>query len=193
MNAKSKAAARPGGEVSLAVVGLGYWGPNLARNVAAISGARLAWCADADPGRREHFAATFPETKFTGSLDDVLADDQLDGVLLATPVPTHADLAVRVLEAGKHCFVEKPLAQSSADAQRAVDAAAASGRTLMVGHLLEYHPGVRKLAEVVAAGELGTVHYIYSNRLNLGQLRADENALWSLGAHDVSVILDLAG
>jgi predicted dehydrogenase len=185
--------ARAGGEVTLAVVGLGYWGPNLARNVAAAAGARLAWCCDGDAQRREQFEATFPDTRFSASLDEVLADPALDGVLLATPVPTHADLAVRVLEAGKHCFVEKPLAQSTAAAQRAVDAAQASGRTLMVGHLLQYHPGVRKLAEIVAAGELGTVHYIYSNRLNLGQLRADENALWSLGAHDVSVILDLAG
>jgi predicted dehydrogenase len=114
-------------------------------------------------------------------------------VLLATPVRTHAQLAVRVLEAGKHCFVEKPLALSVADAESVVEAARSTGRVLMVGHLLEYHPGVRRLAEIVRAGELGTVHYIYTNRLNLGQLRADENALWSLGAHDVSVVLALAG
>ena len=98
-----------------------------------------------------------------------------------------------MLEAGKHCFVEKPLAQSVADAERAVAAAADAGRLLMVGHLLEYHPGVRALKEVVDSGELGELRYIYGNRLNLGQLRADENALWSLGAHDVSVVLALAG
>jgi predicted dehydrogenase len=99
-----------------------------------------------------------------------------------------------VLEAGKHCFVEKPLAQSVVDAERAVAAARASGRTLMVGHLLEYHPGVRKLKELADSGELGEqIFYIYGNRLNLGKLRADENALWSLGAHDVSVVLYLAG
>jgi predicted dehydrogenase len=107
-------------------------------------------------------------------------------------VATHADLAVRVLQAGKHCFVEKPLAQSVADAERAVATAASAGRTLMVGHLLEYHPGVCALAELVRGGELGAVRYIYTHRLNLGQLRADENALWSLGAHDVSVVLALA-
>ena len=112
--------------------------------------------------------------------------------MLATPVPTHAALAERVLRAGKHCFVEKPLAQSVADAERAVAAAAESGRMLMVGHLLEYHPGVAKLKEIADSGELGEIHYIYSNRLNLGKLRADENALWSLGAHDVSVVLHLA-
>jgi predicted dehydrogenase len=100
---------------------------------------------------------------------------------------------VRVLEAGKHCFVEKPLAQSSADAERAVRAAEAAGKLLMVGHLLEYHPGVRKLKEIADSGELGDLFYLYGNRLNLGKLRTDENALWSLGAHDVSVILHLAG
>jgi predicted dehydrogenase len=180
-------------DVALAVVGLGYWGPNLARNVDALSGAHLAWCCDADSATRARLESSFRSTRFTGSLDELLADKDLDGVLLATPVPTHADLAVRVLQAGKHCFVEKPLAQSVVDAERAVDAARSAGRVLMVGHLLEYHPGVRRLAELVRDGELGTVHYIYTNRLNLGQLRADENALWSLGAHDVSVVLALAG
>ena len=127
-------------------------------------------------------------------LEELLADPELDAIAIATPVPTHGELAVRVLEAGKHCFVEKPLAQSVADAERAVAAAADSGRVLMVGHLLEYHPGIRKLKELTDAGELGErIYYIYGNRLNLGKLRADENALWSLGAHDVSVVLHLAG
>jgi predicted dehydrogenase len=114
-------------------------------------------------------------------------------VVVATHVPSHADLAVRALEAGKHCFVEKPLALTVADAERVVAAAEASGRTLMVGHLLEYHPGLEKLKEIADSGQLGDIHYIYSNRVNLGKLRADENALWSLGAHDVSVVLRLAG
>jgi predicted dehydrogenase len=180
-------------ELSLAVVGLGYWGPNLARNVAELPGVRLAWCCDSDPGALERVAPLPGSARLTGSLEQVLADQELDGVLLATPVRTHAELAIRVLEAGKHCFVEKPLAQSVADAERVLEAARANGRLLMVGHLLEYHPGVRALADLIDAGELGTIHYIYTNRLNLGLLRADENALWSLGAHDVSVILSLAG
>jgi predicted dehydrogenase len=108
-------------------------------------------------------------------------------------VPTHSDLALQVLEAGKHCFVEKPLAQSAADAEQVAAAAESAGKVLMVGHLLEYHPGVTKLKEIAEAGELGDIHYIYGNRLNLGKLRADENALWSLGAHDVSVVLALVG
>ncbi len=122
-----------------------------------------------------------------------MADDSVDAIALATPVPTHAALARRVLEAGKHCFVEKPMARSAADAEGVVAAAERAGRTLMVGHLLEFHPGVVKLKELIDGGELGRVLYIYGNRLNLGKLRADENALWSLGAHDVSVLLRLAG
>jgi predicted dehydrogenase len=179
--------------VSVGVAGLGYWGPNLARNFDLIPGATLAWCCDGDEQAGARAQATFPNARFTAELEDLLSDPELDAIALATPVPTHAALARRVLEAGKHCFVEKPLAQSVADAQPVVDAAASSGRVLMVGHLLEYHPGVRMLKEIVGSGELGEVRYIYSNRLNLGQIKAEENALWSLGAHDVSVILALAG
>ena len=180
-------------DVSIGVAGLGYWGPNLARNLAALPGVELRWCCDASEAVRERLAPAFPGTRFTAELEDLLGDEELDAVVLATPVPTHAALAERVLEAGKHCFVEKPLAQSVADAERVVAAAERAGRVLMVGHLLEYHPGVAKLREIATSGELGEIHYIYSNRLNLGKLRADENALWSLGAHDVSVVLLLAG
>jgi len=179
--------------VTVGVVGLGYWGPNLARNLDAMDGVELRWCADASPEARERHARSFRTARLTASIDDLLGDPQLDAIVLATPVPTHADLAVAVLQAGKHCFVEKPLAQSVADAQRAVDAAAAGQRILMVGHLLQYHPAINRLKDIADSGELGEVHYIYGNRLNLGQLRSDENALWSLGAHDVSVLLHLAG
>jgi predicted dehydrogenase len=179
--------------IRIAVAGLGYWGPNLARNFAGLPDTEVRWLCDADEEALARAGAALGVARITVSLDEVLADPKVDAVVLATPVPTHADLAVRVLKAGKHCFVEKPLAQSSADAERAVDAAQAAGRILMVGHLLEYHPGVRKLKEIADSGDLGDIHYIYSNRLNLGVLRADENALWSLGAHDVSVVLYLAG
>jgi predicted dehydrogenase len=184
----------PAQPLRIGVAGLGYWGPNLARNFAAIADCRLTYCCDADEDARARAARMFPQAKICADFDQLLADPELDAVALATPVPTHAELAVKVLEAGKHCFVEKPLAVSVADAERAVAAAQASSRVLMVGHLLEYHPGVRKLKELAESGELGEeIFYIYGNRLNLGKLRADENALWSLGAHDVSVVLYLAG
>ena len=176
------------------VAGLGYWGPNLARNFEAIPACVLTWCCDTSEAARERAAARFPGAAVTADLDELLADPLLDAIVIATPVPTHAELAIRVLQAGKHCLVEKPLAQSVADAEAAVAAADAAGRILMVGHLLEYHPGVEKLKQLVDSGDLGEqIYYIYGNRLNLGRLRADENALWSLGAHDVSVVLHLAG
>jgi predicted dehydrogenase len=179
--------------IRLGVAGLGYWGPNLARNFAAIDGCELAWLCDASEQARDRLAPSFPGAHTTGELDDLLNDPELDAVALATPVPTHAELAVRVAQAGKHCFVEKPLATTAADAERAVAAAERAGRILMVGHLLEYHPAVHSLKELVDGGELGSLYYLYGNRLNLGKLRADENALWSLGAHDVSVMLHITG
>lgn len=178
--------------VRVAVVGLGYWGPNLARSFARLPGTELSVVCDASEQARARIVSQFPSARAVAEVDDVLADDEVDAVVIATPVPLHAEMATRVLEAGKHCFVEKPLAQSVADAERAVAAAEESGKVLMVGHLLEYHPGVRKLKEVASSGELGEIRYIYGNRLNLGKVRKDENALWSLGAHDVSVLLHLA-
>jgi predicted dehydrogenase len=178
-------------QLSVGVVGLGYWGPNLARNFAAIAGCRVSWLCDASEQARARLAPSFPDARTTGSIEELLEDPALDAIVLATPVPTHAELAVRVAQAGKHCFVEKPLATSAADAQRAVDAAESAGTILMVGHLLEYHPAVARLKELLDTGELGPLYYLYGNRQNLGKLRADENALWSLGAHDVSVALHL--
>jgi len=179
--------------VRVGVVGLGYWGPNLARNLAAIGGCELRWLCDRDAQAREKLARTFPDARATGDLGELLEDPELDAVVLATPVPTHAELAIGVLEAGKHCFVEKPLATTTEDALAVLAAAEAAEKTLMVGHLLEYHPAVQRLKELIDSDELGTLYYIYGNRVNLGQLRADENALWSLGAHDVSVALHLIG
>lgn len=175
--------------VQVGVVGLGYWGPNLARNFDRLPDVDLRWVCDSSEAARARWAPEFPRARVASDIDELLADPELDAVAVATHVPAHASTALRVLAAGKHCFVEKPLAQSVADAEEVVAAARAAGRVLMVGHLLEYHPGVEKVREIAAAGELGDVRYIYTNRLNLGKLRPDENALWSLGAHDVSVIL----
>jgi predicted dehydrogenase len=178
--------------VTVGVVGLGYWGPNLARNFDRLAETELRWICDSSTEARDRWAPQFPAARVSGDLDELLADPELDAVVVATPVPLHAEQAVCVLGAGKHCFVEKPLAQSVADAEQVVEAANDAGKLLMVGHLLEYHPGVRRLKEVASSGDLGEIRYIYGNRLNLGKLRPDENALWSLGAHDVSVVLHLA-
>ncbi|MBO0767684.1 MAG: Gfo/Idh/MocA family oxidoreductase [Solirubrobacterales bacterium] len=179
--------------VRVGVAGLGYWGPNLARNFAALPDAELRWLCDGSEAALTRVSAAHPGVALSTNVEDLLSDPELDAIVLATPVPTHADLAERVLAAGKHCFVEKPLAQSVEAAERAVEAAERARKTLMVGHLLEYHPGVTKLKELADSGELGELYYIYGNRLNLGKIRADENALWSLGAHDVSVVLSLVG
>jgi len=179
--------------VRVGVAGLGYWGPNLARNFDRLPDAELAWICDGSEEALHRAAEGLPDARTSTDLDELLRDPDLDAVVIATPVPSHADLAERVLAAGKHCFVEKPLAQSASDAERVVAAARDAGRLLMVGHLLEYHPGLEMLGAMADGGELGDIHYIYGNRLNLGKLRAEENALWSLGAHDVSVVLRLAG
>lgn len=193
MDTVSDRAIEPVGDrpVRVGVVGLGYWGPNIARNLAAIEGCELRWLCDADEGRRAAVASSFPSARVTGELRQLLEDPELDAIALATPVPTHAELAIAAARAGKHCFVEKPLATNAADAEAAVAAAAQARRVLMVGHLLEYHPAVARLKQLIEEDELGRLFYVYGNRLNLGKLRADENALWSLGAHDVSVVLHL--
>jgi predicted dehydrogenase len=179
--------------VRVGVAGLGYWGPNIARNLDSIEACELAWCCDTDPAARERWRPLFPNASFAAEFEELLSDDALDAIAIATPVPTHASLTEAALAAGKHCMVEKPLAQDATAAERVAALAAERGLVLMAGHLLEYHPGVQRLAELVAERELGDVHYIYTQRVNLGKLRADENALWSLGAHDVSVVLALVG
>ncbi len=180
-------------EINIGVVGLGYWGPNLARNFDRLPGARLAYCCDLADGNLAKARAQFPGTTITDDLEVLLADDSLDAVVVATSVPTHHRLGKRVLEAGKHVLIEKPLALRAADAEELVALAEVQGKLLMVGHLLEYHPGVRVMKDLLDSGQLGRVLYVYANRLNLGKVRADENALWSLGPHDISVINFLTG
>jgi predicted dehydrogenase len=177
--------------IRIGVVGLGYWGPNLARNFDDL--ADLAYVCDSNEESLAAAAARYPTATATTRFDDLLEDETLDAVAVATPVPTHAGLARRALEAGKHVFVEKPLAVSAADAEAVAALAEERGLVLMPGHLLLYHPGVRALKEIVDSGDLGRLLVVYGNRQNLGQIRHDENVLWSLGAHDLSVIIDLVG
>jgi predicted dehydrogenase len=174
---------------TVGVVGLNYWGPNLVRNFDDL--AELTWLCDLDDGHLAPIAARYPTAKSTQRYDDLLADDSLDAVVIATPVPTHYALAKQALDAGKHVFVEKPPAMHAAEMDELVRVAAEHDLVLMPGHLLLYHPGVAKLKELIDAGELGEVLCVYGNRQNLGIVRTNENALWSLGVHDLSVILHL--
>jgi predicted dehydrogenase len=171
------------------VVGLGYWGPNLARNFDSL--AELAWICDSDGARLSEFAVRYPHAKATGDFDELLADPELEAVVVATPVPTHYELTRSALAAGKHVLVEKPPAMHGHEMEELVRFAADGDLVCMPGHLLLYHPGVQKLKELVADGALGEVLCVYGNRQNLGIIRQNENALWSLGVHDLSVILYL--
>ena len=173
----------------IGVVGLNYWGPNLVRNFDGL--AELTWLCDLDDTHLQPLAERYPHARATNAFDDMLADDALDAVVIATPVPTHYALAKQALQAGKHVFVEKPPAMRAAEMDELVQLAADGDRVLMPGHLLLYHPAVLKLKELVASGELGDVLCVYGNRVNLGIVRSNENALWSLGVHDLSVILYL--
>jgi len=175
----------------IAIAGLGYWGPNLARNFDEL--AELTWLCDLDEGLLDRYGPRYPNASRTTDLAEVVADPELDAVVIATPVPTHYALAKQALEAGKHVLVEKPPAMHAAEMDELVALAAERGLVLMPGHLLLYHPGVRKLKELIDSGDLGEVLCLYGNRQNLGIVRTNENALWSLGVHDLSVILYLIG
>jgi predicted dehydrogenase len=177
--------------IRVGLAGLGYWGPNLARNFDDL--ADLTWLCDLSPDLVDRFGARYPSARATSRFDDLLEDESLQAVIVATPVATHYELTRRALEAGKHVFVEKPPALSGAEADELAAIAEERGLVLLPGHLLLYHPAVAKLKELIESGELGDVRYLYGNRQNLGQIRKDENALWSLGVHDLSVILHLIG
>jgi predicted dehydrogenase len=173
--------------IRVAHAGVGGWG----RNVARVAGelADLAWICDVDATRLAEYAKRYPEARTTGSFADALADEGVEAVTIATPVPTHHALAKQALEAGKHVFVEKPPAMHAEEMEELLALAQERGLVLMPGHLLLYHPGLRRVKELVDAGELGEVACVYGNRQNLGVIRSNENALWSLGVHDLSVIL----
>ncbi len=175
----------------VAHAGVGGWGKNVVRVVGEL--ADLAWVCETDAGRRAEYAERYPSARVTASFEEMLADETVDAVVIATPVPTHYALAKQALEAGRHVFVEKPPAMRGAEMEELVQLARAAGKVLMPGHLLLYHPGLRKVKELVDTGQLGEVACVYGNRQNLGVIRSNENALWSLGVHDLSVILWLLG
>ncbi|WP_320171782.1 Gfo/Idh/MocA family oxidoreductase [Maridesulfovibrio sp.] len=175
----------------IAVVGSGYWGKNLVRNYARTGSLKMI--CDTNKDTLDTFRAQYPDIETVLSYSEVLSSEEIDGVVIATPAETHFNLAKEALLAGKHVYVEKPLVLSEKDAEELIGIAQKNNLILMVGHLLQYHPIFVKLREMVHSGELGRINYIYSNRLNLGKIRREENILWSFAPHDISMILALAG
>lgn len=177
--------------ITLAQIGCGYWGPNLLRNFSNQSDCWVKYAVDVSPGRRAYVEANFPRTKAVPEVEMVLDDPEVEAVIIATPASSHYELAKMALERGKHIFVEKPLATSTILADELIALAAARDRTLMAGHTFLYNAAVRYAKKLLDEGELGQVYYIYSQRLNLGQVRSDVNAWWNLAPHDVSILLYL--
>ncbi len=173
----------------IAQIGCGHWGKNLTRNFAQLGA--LACVVEGNAETAQAMSAEYDVP--AKSFEDVLADPSIDAVALATPAETHATLATKALEAGKHAYVEKPIALSVEDAVALVKLAEQRDRRLMVGHLLQYHPIFMKLRSLVAQGKVGEVLYVYSNRLSLGKFRTEENVLWSFAPHDLSMLLSVAG
>jgi predicted dehydrogenase len=179
--------------VRLGVVGVGGWGRNLARNYYEIAEAQLRYVCDADQPKLDRIARQMPGVQMTRDMDVLLRDPDLEAIVVATPGPLHYSHCRAALEAGKDVFVEKPFVLEIAHAEELIQLAALRQRVLMVGHLLEYHPVVTRLKNMIASGELGTLYYIYSQRVNLGTVREHENALWNFAPHDISVIMFLLG
>src|SRR5713101_4785197 len=173
----------------VAVVGVGYWGKNLVRNFHEL-GALEALC-DADESLEGAYARNYAGVRFYSQFKEVLADSSIDAVALATPAVAHYEMAKAALEAGKDVLVEKPLAIDVKHGEELVGLAEVKQRILMVGHILRYHPAMLKLQQLIQEGALGKINYLYSNRLNIGKIRTEENILWSFAPHDISVMLSL--
>jgi predicted dehydrogenase len=174
--------------IGIAIIGYGYWGPNLLRNFSETDGVRVVACCDRDAERLALVRAKYPSVRTTTDYADVLADPAVDGVAIATPVATHYDLARRAIENGRHVLVEKPLAGSVAEAEHLIDLAARHKVTLMVNHTFIYTGAVRKMKELIAAGALGELYYFDSVRINLGLVQRDVNVLWDLAPHDIAIL-----
>src|SRR4051794_28811412 len=177
-------------EPNLALIGCGYWGKNLVRNFYELGALRMV--CDESSACRVTASSLAPDCEIVSNTDEVFASS-VDAVVIATPAVTHFALVREALECGKDVFVEKPLALTYQEGAELVRLAQANKRILMVGHVLEYHPGILQLRRLVDSGELGKVLYIYSNRVSLGKIRREENILWSFAPHDIAVILRLTG
>jgi predicted dehydrogenase len=177
----------------LAMIGAGRWGSNWIKTLAGMTDIELRWVCDVSPASLEQVRSRFPHVRTSTCLNELLDDDAVEGVVIASIAPTHYDVTRQAIEAGKHVMVEKPMTLTSRDANALTQLAQEKGRVLMVGHLLEYHPIIRRIKEMIDHAELGEVLYLYSERLNLGTIRSDENAWWSLAPHDISVACRLLG
>src|SRR4051794_13876960 len=178
-----------GSTVNVALVGLGYWGPNLLRALFELGDVEVSYICDLDPERLERYGRRYPSARPTRDVDNVLSDPKVDAVVIATPVFTHFGLASRALSAGKHVFVEKPLASSSAEAGELIELADQMDRVVMCGHTFLYSPAVREVKRIIESGELGEVYFISSSRVNLGLHQRDVSVVWDLGPHDFSILL----
>lgn len=187
MPPKTCVRGRASESVGIAVIGAGYWGPNLVRNAQATPGLHLRYLCDLDVERARRVLGEYSTVRVCGSLDDVLADPAVDAVAIATPAATHLPVAMAALEAGKHVLVEKPLAANFSDGRKLVDAAESRGLTLMLDHTFCYTPAVQHLRELVRGGEIGTIQYLDSVRINLGLVQPDVDVLWDLAPHDLSI------
>jgi predicted dehydrogenase len=179
--------------IRLGVAGLGGWGKNVVRSFGSAKRCELAMLCDSNPQALETHQKLFPHAATTQNFGAILDDETIDAVALATPAPLHYQMVKAALEAGKHVYVEKPMTLTVADAEDLVRIADETNRKLMVGHLLEYHPAIALIKDLIDREELGHIYYMYSQRINLGVVRKDENAFWSLAPHDVSVALYLFG
>ncbi len=179
--------------IRIAQIGCGYWGPNLLRNFLGNPACEVVCVADPSPESREKIHALHPGLSILDNPDTLFSSPGLDALVIAAPARFHYPLAKAALEAGKDVLVEKPLALNTTDGQELLDLASQHGRILMVGHILEYHPAILKIRELVDTGELGTLQHIRSTRLNLGKIRHEENVLWSFAPHDIAIIQRLAG
>lgn len=175
-------------QVTLAQIGCGYWGPNLLRNFSAVKGCRVKYLADLSEERRKFVAQSFPATQAIAEIDTILNDPEVNAVVIATPAGNHFELGRRALLAGKHIFVEKPLATTVAEVDELAQLAAERKLQVMVGHTFLYNSAVRYVRKMIEGGELGDLRYIYSQRLNLGRIRSDIDALWNFAPHDIAII-----
>ena len=175
---------------SIAVIGSGYWGKNLVRNYHQLGALRVI--CDKNKTVLETFKQQYPDVETCSEFEGCISRDDIEGLVIATPAETHYSIAKQALEAGKHVYVEKPLVLDIQEGEALIEIAAENQKTLMVGHLLQYHPVFIRLKELASSGKLGRINYIYSNRLNLGKIRREENILWSFAPHDISMILALA-